>query len=75
MPSKDYLASVEKLVGTLRTGIKEIVRPDRSCLTCDHFREDLETCQHSQHSGVRPPARIIAYGCALYENYDEDIPF
>jgi hypothetical protein len=43
-----------------------------SCLSCDHFREDNENCQLAN---VRPPARVIAFGCESWENIDEDIPY
>lgn len=44
----------------------------RSCLTCMYFKEDAEVCEHKQNSGLRPPARVIAFGCKLYS---EEIPF
>lgn len=72
---KDYALTVEQIVNGLRIEIKKHFMPDHSCLTCDHFREDLETCQHSNHCGVRPPVRVIVYGCALHMNSSEDIPF
>lgn len=55
--------------------IREKVSTPKSCLRCDFFGEVLELCQHPQHAGVRPPARIIAYGCVLWENLSDDIPF
>ena len=72
---KDYALTVEKLVNRLRAEIKEHFMPDHSCLTCDYFQEHAELCQHSHHPNVRPPARVLAYGCALHENADQDIPF
>ena len=45
----------------------------KSCITCDHFNEPNETCKISNN--MRPPARIIAYGCPKYESIDDDIPF
>lgn len=41
----------------------------RTCLTCDTFNEETETCRKWN---AKPPARIIAYGC---DEYIEDIPF
>ena len=61
-------ASVEKT-------IRENVQAPRTCLTCDAFDEPMETCQHPQHAGIRPPARIIAYGCVLHVDTNSDIPF
>lgn len=51
------------------------VSAPRTCLTCGEFDEAHELCQHPQHAGVRPPARIIAYGCVLHFDIDQDIPF
>lgn len=49
----------------------------KSCLSCDHFREDIEVCNNPKATPqpARPPARIIAFGCQHYDNFDEDIPF
>lgn len=44
----------------------------KSCITCDNFEEETETCKKFN---ARPPARIIAIGCGDYENINEDIPF
>jgi hypothetical protein len=44
----------------------------KTCLTCVSFRESDEWC--SMWKLPRPPARIIAYGCAEYSHTDE-IPF
>lgn len=41
----------------------------RTCLTCDMFDEETETCRKWH---ARPPARTIAYGC---DDYIEEIPF
>ncbi len=64
--------------------IKHIVRstrlemhqsPCESCLTCQSFNEEHEVCMISvdkaTNTYMRPPARVIAFGCP---NYD-DIPF
>jgi hypothetical protein len=68
-------AELAKLCASVEKTIRESVQAPRTCLTCDSFREDLEQCQHPQHAGVRPPVRIIAYGCILHMNMDDDIPF
>jgi hypothetical protein len=44
----------------------------KTCLTCINFREKSgELCTRF---GGRPPARVIAYGCAEYFHNDE-VPF
>lgn len=43
-----------------------------SCLSCEHFNEDRESCAISDYQ--RPPARIIAFGCERYKDNDP-IPF
>lgn len=42
-----------------------------TCLTCVHFDQPNEGCIIAK--GQRPPARVIAYGCAAY--VDDGIPF
>lgn len=44
----------------------------RSCINCIHFNEQNESCKLA--NGLKPPARIIAYGCVKWECHDE-IPF
>lgn len=44
----------------------------KSCITCDHFNEQKEECGKV---GKRPPARIIAFGCEMFDNIDDEIPF
>lgn len=36
----------------------------KSCLTCGHFVEKTETCSLYN---MRPPARVIAFGCPAYD--------
>jgi hypothetical protein len=43
----------------------------RTCMTCVHFQESNEVCKRYN---LRPPARVIAYGCKDYMN-EEEIPF
>ena len=46
----------------------------QSCLVCEHFGEN-EICKQFN---VRPPARIIVFGCVKFEessHIDGDIPF
>jgi hypothetical protein len=46
----------------------------QSCIVCEHFGEN-EICKMFN---VRPPARIIVFGCVKFEegsNFDDDIPF
>lgn len=42
----------------------------RTCITCIHFVEKTEQCAKER---MRPPARVIAYGCGMYEN--DEVPF
>lgn len=42
----------------------------RSCLNCEHFNESKEICKLNE---MRPPAKVIAYSCELWE--DIEIPF
>lgn len=46
----------------------------QSCIVCEHFGEN-EICKMYN---VRPPARIIVFGCKNFEessHTDDDIPF
>lgn len=46
----------------------------QSCIVCEHFGEN-EICAKYN---VRPPARIIVFGCKNFEessHIDDDIPF
>lgn len=49
--------------------VDALERATKSCLTCDNFNEPNETCRLN---GLRPPARVIAFGCECYE---DEIPF
>jgi hypothetical protein len=52
--------NVAKLTGKLHEA-----RLIHSCLTCVHFNEDLEQCTLVY---VRPPARVIAFGCPEWDD-------
>jgi len=72
---------------TLAKAIKEAFTsnefPFQNCITCTHFSEkgypanangpasEAETCRLYK---MRPPARVIAYGCPSYVDFDI-IPF
>lgn len=43
----------------------------RSCLNCTHFDEPSECCKMASPP-MRPPARVIATGCA---SHTDNIPF
>lgn len=58
--------------------IAELVKPaiihaieagTKTCITCDNFYLPEERCNLN---GMRPPAKIIAFGCECYQN---EIPF
>lgn len=40
-----------------------------SCLTCAHFIEVIEECDLAPK--MRPPARVIAYGCPSWKNTND----
>lgn len=42
-----------------------------NCLNCKHFSEAAETCALSQ--GMRPPARVIVFGCPAYKNTTDEV--
>lgn len=52
-------------------GIMHGEKPTPSCISCVHFDEQPELCRVYKQ---RPPARIIAYGCADYTD-NLDVPF
>lgn len=67
-----------KLAHLLAELIKDVTPNNmlfQSCLVCEHFNHETEICKAYN---VRPPARIIVFGCKNYEessNIDGDIPF
>lgn len=66
-----------KLAQLLVEVIKDVTPSNmlfQSCIVCEHFGED-EICKQFN---VRPPARIIVFGCVKFEessNIDDEIPF
>lgn len=47
----------------------------KTCINCEHFSETHVNPQYAETchlNGMRPPARIIAFGC---EKYEDKIPF
>lgn len=78
---KFRLAGKYELQGKLFNAVVEVLKevtPNnmmfQSCLVCEHFGEN-EICKMFN---VRPPARIIVFGCAKFEessSIDGDIPF
>lgn len=71
------LKPILKVDGThdLKLNLDEVLRRIepiyKSCLNCEHFDEKNELCKKYKQ---RPPARVIAYACSSWEDYDE-IPF
>lgn len=63
--------TVDKLGKTLMSQLNNPEGSYRSCLNCAAFNEASEQCRKF---GGRPPARVIAYSCAAYEDTG-DIPF
>lgn len=49
--------------------VKNIELTLRTCVSCEHFDDAKEECGLNR---MRPPARIIAFGCECYE---QRIPF
>jgi hypothetical protein len=68
-------AELAKLCASVEKTIRDAVQSPRTCLTCDLFDEEREVCMHPQQANLRPPARIIAYGCIHHIDTDSDIPF
>jgi hypothetical protein len=52
---------------------QEIRRGLRTCVTCEHFDKDNETCKLTE--GLRPPATVIAHGCDRFIHEHDNIPF
>lgn len=45
--------------------------PFRNCLSCTNF---IEKTEHCNQWNAKPPARVIAFGCDKYKDFQE-IPF
>ena len=50
--------------------VRTLSESTRTCITCDHWQHKTELC--SFYNYMRPPAKIIAFGC---ESYVNEIPF
>lgn len=66
-PWQDFGTELEKFVRE-RFEREELMR---TCLTCHHWQEQAEVCKKYN---ARPPAKVIANGCADY-NDSYEIPF
>ena len=69
-PREELIGRLEVLSTELtKAFVGNIERALRTCVTCEHFDEAKEQCGLN---GLRPPARIIAFGCECWE---DRIPF
>jgi recombinational DNA repair protein RecR len=67
-----HVDAKRELINALEMAIANANPIYKSCLNCVNFREQRgEVCQLVNQ---RPPARVIAYGCKMWEPNDE-IPF
>jgi hypothetical protein len=63
-----------ELLGVLQQVMEE-AELTSTCLNCKRFDEATETCGQV-HPPVRPPARVIAFGCPQFDEDDVDaVPF
>ncbi len=69
MQNNDYNTVVQAL-GHKLAEVLDNTTMFRRCLNCRYFNEKEEVCTASNN--MRPPARIIAYGC---EMHSAEIPF
>lgn len=53
----EVLAAVHRTLNNVEGGFP-------SCLNCEYFSEANEGCRLA--GGARPPARVIAFGCAKF---------
>ena len=67
MFSAEFAASINKLI--TMSSLPDWQCPIENCITCNNFDEQYEICKLVN---VRPPARVIAFGC---DSYDDKIPF
>lgn len=69
-PREKLLERLEAVSEQLVKSIASVVECTvKTCITCENFDEDKEQCGLN---GLRPPARIIAFGCECWE---DRIPF
>lgn len=66
---EDFAYKIAKM--TLETSLPDHLSPVESCLTCLNFNEQYECCKLNN---LRPPARVIAFGCECYQD-ETEIPF
>jgi hypothetical protein len=65
LPPEDFeifANCVAKYVGRKIT--MDMLALSNSCVMCEHFKNDTETCGLNN---LRPPARVIAFGCERFE--------
>ena len=59
----------EAIQGVAKAVGQAVVDGRKTCVHCIYFDQNSETCALA---GQRPPAKVIAFGCARWE---QDIPF
>lgn len=52
--------------------MRAVQQSRRTCLLCIQFNPRTEQCEAARPP-LRPPARVIAFGCASFQH--DDIPF
>lgn len=67
LPPEDFEIFAHKVAKYLAGKITmDMLALSNSCVMCKHFNADRETCALNN---LRPPARIIAFGCELFERF------
>lgn len=61
-----FAHSVAKYLGRKIT--MDMLALSKPCVLCSHFKLDTEVCGLN---GMRPPARIMAFGCEMFKRYGE----
>jgi hypothetical protein len=65
LPPEDFAALAHQTAAYLGRKITmDLIALQRTCVVCKNFRSDAETCGLNNQ---RPPARIIAFGCEMFE--------